>query len=124
MGVCQVAHVDVARSDAHLVEISGYGGGSNMITVCRRVVLNSDRCCPRIRRIGQRRMPPGALRAWRRSGKGVAEVSTYRVVVTRDGDGWMAEAPDLEGCHTGTVALSDRRRIRAGWAGEVVLPLS
>lgn len=46
MGVCQVGFIDVARSEAHVVEISGYGGGSNMITVCRRVVLNFGQVLP------------------------------------------------------------------------------
>jgi len=27
-------------------------------------------------------------------------MSTYRVVVTGDGDGWLAKVPDLDGCLT------------------------
>lgn len=40
----------------------------------------------------------------------VEEVNTCRVVVTREGDGWMAQAPDLGGCHTWAASVADLDR--------------
>jgi hypothetical protein len=46
----------------------------------------------------------------------VAEVKTYHVVVTREGDGWLAVIPELPGAHT------DARSLRSldGYVREVV----
>jgi predicted RNA binding protein YcfA (HicA-like mRNA interferase family) len=58
-------------------------------------------------------IPVGTLRAIERSlerafGKGMATVSerSYRVVVTREDDHWLADVPELQGAHTYARSLT------------------